>query len=149
MLREVMLGLSLASLVACAPARPPSSSAEAAGSEEPRGNETTETESTTATPATADAPAADLACRAASSDGKAELWLSWSGAEATGVLRTIGPSGAITDTRVRAERHKSAIIADEIAERDLATHLATVVTENGKRRMRIVEMGQPRWAACD
>jgi hypothetical protein len=136
----------ITSLAACAPTRPASSASGGMGLDEPRANESTESEPAAAA---SDAPSGDLVCRASSPDGRTELYLTWAGTDATGVLRTIGPSGAVTDTRVRAERNKSAIIVDESSSTDLAVHLATVVTDNGKRRIRVVEMGNARSAQCD
>jgi hypothetical protein len=50
---------------------------------------------------------------------------------------------------VTAGRYKSRIIADDVSSTDLATHAAVVAETQGKRRIRIEEMGQARWATCD
>jgi hypothetical protein len=150
-LNLIVATVFISALAACAPARPASSASSGIGLDDPRSNESTESDSMGggASAPRSDAPAGDLVCRASSPDGRTELYLTWSGTDATGVLRTIGPSGAVTDTRVRAERNKSAIIVDETSSTDLATHLATVVNDSGKRRIRVVEMGNPRSAQCD
>jgi hypothetical protein len=142
---------TLGCLVACAPARPASSSAapDIALDQAPA-TEAAESESSSVASSTgADAPAGDLVCRTKSAQGRTELYLTWSGGEATGVVRSIGASGAVTDTRVHAERHKTAIIADDINSTDLSAHLATVVENSGKRRIRVEELGQLRWSECE
>jgi len=137
--------VGLGSLIACAPARPAASAGGEVPSTDTRDDATSESPSAAA----ADSPAGDLVCRLKSNDGRVELYLKWADSDATGVLRTVGASGAITDTRVRAERSSSAIIVDELNSTDLASHLATVVANNGKRRMRVVEMGNTRSAECE
>ena len=130
------------SLVACAPPRPAQvtlTSADVA-TESPAAREST--------PA-ADVPDGERACRATSAEGgTSELYLVWSEGKATGTLRKIAPSGMITDQRVRAERHKDMIVADDPASNDLAVHAATVASKDGKRYLRAGDWNQ-RWVACD
>ena len=141
-----VLAFGLGSLIACAPARPAASAAGNENAPDTREDTAPATDSKTVA---ADSPAGDLVCRLKSNDGRVELYLKWADSDATGVLRTVGASGAITDTRVRAERNASAIIVDELNSTDLASHLATVVANNGKRRMRVVELGNTRSAECE
>jgi len=100
----------------------------------------------------ADAPAAPegttLVCSAPTSDGTTELYLKWDGEEASGVVRTIAPSGSVSEQRVHAARYKGRIIADEPGNQDLVKHVAVVKEENGKKMIRIEEMASIKWLDC-
>jgi hypothetical protein len=139
---KLSLGLFVvASLVACGTPRPSTTSTTSA--------DMAQTSESPASSKDVAAPEGELVCRARSNDGTSELYLKWTGGEASGVLRAIAPSGMVTDTRVTAARYKSRIIADDVSSTDLATHAAVIAEDNGKRRIRIEDMGQARWATCD
>lgn len=100
-------------------------------------------------PETVPAPAGHRVCRSQSPlEGTIELYLDWEGSEAKGTLRTIAPSGAVTDRRVRAERHQKLIVADDPSSIDLAVHAAIVGERNGKYYMRAGESSQA-WTVCE
>lgn len=102
-----------------------------------------------ATPAAADASFGSLVCRTKSiQEGTTELYLSWDGPSARGVLRRIAPSGNETVQNVKAERFKGLIIADDTMTVDLVVHAATIAQHEGKPHIRLGDWKQP-WAACE
>jgi hypothetical protein len=99
--------------------------------------------------APAEAPPGALVCKTKSAvDGTTELFLTWSGAEAKGVLRRVAPSGMAYLTAVHAQRHRSIIIVDEPNEPDLMTHAALVTTQGGKQLMQLGG-GDHVWSTCE
>jgi hypothetical protein len=96
-------------------------------------------------------PPGERACRMKRASGTTELFLDWEGGSvAKGVLRTVTPSGMIHLQRVRAERYKGMIFADDPADADwdLVCHTAVIAQRDGKPYMRIGEGDQP-WSACE
>ena len=152
-LKVSVAALFVGSLVACATPKAGSTSitsADAPAAEQSSSSAPSEKISEkAAAPAAVDAPEGELVCRTASNDGTSELYLTWTGNEARGTLRTIAPSGAVTDLKVRAERNNARIIADDVGSTDLVSHAAVVAEQNGKRRIRLEEMGSARWATCN
>lgn len=141
------------SLVACASTpRAGSASLTAADAPRPESSEASEPAAAAAAPeareSTPPRPDGELACRAKTAEGTTELYLQWKGAEAKGVLRTIAPSGAMTELHVNAQRYKQSIIADDVNASDLVAHAATVVDDHGKKRMRSGD-DEPHWADCE
>jgi hypothetical protein len=152
MLDRSLIIVALLSATACSPARPAvNASTDVTSSDEPRTSESAEPEPVTMTTPTSatEHPPRDLVCRTSTTTGRTELFLTWSGDEATGVLRSVGRSGEITDARVRAERHKSMVIVDTPGSNDLVDHLAVVFDDHGKRRMRSTDMGPARVSDCE
>ena len=96
-------------------------------------------------------PAGQLACRTKQLGSTTELFLDWDGgAIAKGVLRTVTPSGMVHVQRVRGERYKGAIFADDPSDGDwdLVCHTAVVAQRDGRPYMRVGE-GEQRWTACE
>ena len=92
-------------------------------------------------------PAGDLVCHVTSNEhGTAELYLKWSGGEASGTLRKITPSGMTSDTKVHAERVQGAIVADDVASTDLVSHAAMIKEHKGKKLVRVDEW--KTWVPC-
>jgi hypothetical protein len=73
-----------------------------------------------------------------------ELFLEWKGDEASGVLRETAPSGMVHQKKVRAERHRGLVVADDINEKDLVVHAAVVAERNGKKVMKV----EDAWSSC-
>lgn len=98
--------------------------------------------------ASATATGDEVACRTRSiHQGTTELVLRWEGTTAKGMLQRTAPSGNVTTTNVRAERHDGMIIADDVFETDLVSHAAVVRVDHGKRYMR-TDASSP-WLACE
>ena len=131
---------------------PPAATASTTGAEMQSASTAAEPTSPAAAADTAnvgETPAGQLICRVkTTSDGTSELYLTWDGATATGVLRRSVPSGMVYVQRVQAERAGAMIVADVPGESDLVSHAATVRTENGKQYLRLGE-GSRAWSACE
>lgn len=93
-------------------------------------------------------PSGHLVCRAESiHEGKIELYLDWKDSSATGTLRRRAPSGEVSETKLHAERVKGAIVADDVASRDLVVHAAMVREHKGKTYVRLGDWKQG-WTPC-
>jgi len=92
-------------------------------------------------------PAGDLVCRAKTENGTAELYLTWEGSTAKGTLRTLAPSGLVTEKTVRAQRDKGLIVAHDIWEDDILVHSAVVSDANGKKHIRLNDWNSA--ASCE
>lgn len=135
---------AFAALAGCAATPPKPAEAASAPAAEPAPE-------TTAAPAlpSSEAPPGELACRATTPEhGTSELYLSWEGGEAKGVLRRVAPSGERHVQKVHAERLDGMIIADDPHEKDLTKHAAMVRPIKGKAHIRLGE-GEARWTACE
>ncbi len=140
----LILTATLGSLIACAPA---TSTTTTTAADVP----TREAEEARASraPIGGVAPEGQLACRAHNLfDGDVELYLDWKGTEAHGQLLREAPSGMVTTTNVRAERHKGMVIADDTLSQDLVVHAATLREKNGKTYIRLGDARAP-WTACE
>ena len=152
------LGLPLVALamsaVACAPAQTGTTSITAADVEAssaptaPPPPVAKESSPAVSPASTEEKVAGQVVCRTSGPSGTAELVLSWDGTAARGSLELVGPSGHTTTQRVRAERYKGMIIADELSQLDLVTHAAVVTEKDGKKYMRVGDDKQP-WVACE
>jgi len=148
----ILAGASL--LVACASPNAATTALTAADVSGPAATESP----APAAPATAAAPAAAesdapapgrLVCTTKDGLGvKTQLFLEGDGATASGVLRSVGPSGNVTTRRIRAERLDGLIVADDPNETDLVVHAATVRQHAGKAYMRLGAHDQP-WSKCE
>lgn len=147
-MRFVLLAAFASISFACAarPAVSPASAETTAASEEATPGASSATSSSSNEAAhTEDAPAANLVCRAVSDTGKkVELFLDWEGSEAHGVLRETAPSGMVYEKKVRAERQRGVIIADDIYEQDLVVHAALVAERAGKKQIKV----EDKWTTC-
>lgn len=154
---RLLLLLALATTSAACAARPsetpatPATIAASAGADGERaGTEATASTGLASNDAAAggaaeDRPAGNLVCRVINDAGsKAELFLQWEGNEAHGVLREIAPSGMVHEKKVRAERHRGMVIADDIFEKDLVVHAAVVAERGGKKVMKVDDA----WSTC-
>ena len=146
----IFVGVAAAALAGCAPhaASTTITSADVAGStpQAPPAPEATVTPSDSSDSAP---PAGKLVCRTKSGvDGTSELYLAWSGNEATGSLRRVAPSGMVYVQPVRAERTSGLIVVDGTCETDLVSHAATIRNDGGKQLMRVGDPGQA-WTACE
>lgn len=130
------LALGAVALPACAPPRPAETTLTGAAVSQGAGTEGTHD---------ADGP---LACKAKTPDRTQQLFLSWKGDAATGVLRTAFPSGMIKATRVTAERYKGMIVVDDPHATDLVDHLAILRESNGKKEIQMGDWKQS-WSACE
>jgi hypothetical protein len=152
MMRYVFVGVvAVSSLIGCAStpktATTTLTAAEpaAAVAQEPEpttAKESAPADSQVAAPAaTTDAyrPAGTLTCRTKSEGSTAELYLTWDGPEAKGILRTVAPSGEVRDLKVRAQRASSYLIVDDIYEKDMMVHAAVLRDHGGKKYVRLGE----------
>lgn len=99
--------------------------------------------------ASTESPHGPLACRATvPSYGTVELYTKWEGAEGTGVLRRVAPSGMRYEQRVHAERQGSLVIADDPNAKDITAHAAILRSQNGKTFVRLGE-GPEGTYACE
>lgn len=90
-----------------------------------------------------------LACRATvPSYGTIELYTKWEGAEGTGLLRRVAPSGMRYEQRIHAERQGSLVIADDPNAKDITAHAAILRSQNGKTFVRLGE-GPEGTYACE
>lgn len=90
-------------------------------------------------------PAGKSACKISSSElGTVELFVE----DHAGTLLQVAPSGNVTTQRVRTERYKQMLIADEPNETDLVNHAAVVTEQDGKRLMRVGDNTRP-WLPCE
>jgi hypothetical protein len=140
-------------LAACAESRtaaPPLTSAAVPATPSPE---------THAPPASDDSPTAPIdaalptppgrrACKAKSPFGvTSELFLEWNGETATGLLRSVAPTGVVTDKKVTATRHDGTILVDDAAHDDLVTHMAFVRTLDGAPYLRFAD--ESGWQRCE
>ena len=94
-------------------------------------------------------PAGHLECRAVDAvDGTNELYLTWDGNEATGVIRSTTQSGMRHEQRVKAERADGIIVVDDPHESDLVTHAAVLQKQGGSLKMRLGKGMSGNWVAC-
>jgi hypothetical protein len=131
----IAVALVAGAFVACAPAKPATTTLTSAELPAPKEAEPP--------------PPGQLVCRASSiHDGTTELFLEWNGGAAKGTLRRTAPSGMVSQQNVRAERYKGMIVADDTLSTDLVVHAATVREHNGKPHIRLGESKQG-WIACE
>lgn len=143
----IFVGVAAVAFAGCAPhaASTTITSADVAGST-PQASPAPEA---TVTPSDSELPAGKLVCRTKSGvDGTSELYLAWTGNEATGSLRRVAPSGMVYVQPVRAERTSGLIVVDGTSETDLVSHAATIRNDGGKQLMRLGDPGQA-WTACE
>ena len=95
------------------------------------------------------APPGELVCRSVDSvDGTNELYLTWDGNEARGVIRNTTQSGMRHEQRVKAERADGISVVDDPHESDLATHAAVLQKQSGALMMRLSKGMSGKWVAC-
>ena len=162
-----ILGLALAAalLAACAESRP-AAQASLTAADVPAANAAPVAPATApspaeATPQASEATAAPTAaapalptpagrreCKATSPFGvSSELYLEWNGSSATGVLRSVAPTGAVTDKIVSAERHDGTIFVDDPNLVDLVTHVALLRNLSGAQHLRFGD--EKTWLRCE
>lgn len=144
---------ALAGLAGCAARPDPSTPATVTAAEIPSATPSEEATEQPEAPAPREAaqePEGDPpVCRAKSpGGGTTELILEWKGDEAKGVLRTVAPSGNVTEQKVVAQRHKGMIVADDIHAKDLVDHAAIVRTQDGRPYILLSDHEQI-WTACE
>jgi hypothetical protein len=99
-------------------------------------------------PAALPTPPGRRACKATSPFGvKSELFLEWSGETATGVLRSVAPTGVVTDKKVTAARHDGTILVDDALHDDLVSHVAFLRTLDGAPYLRFSD--ETGWLRCE
>jgi hypothetical protein len=87
-------------------------------------------------------------CKATSPFGvTSELFLEWNGTSATGVLRSVAPTGAVTDKAVSAERHDGTVFVDDPNLVDLVTHVAILRSLSGAQHLRFGD--EKTWLRCE
>lgn len=144
----VIVALAASALAACAEARPAPTTVTAADvkASEPVAEATPAAKEAEPAPAP---PSESAVCRTKRpGGGTTELVLEWSGDEAKGFLRTTGASGNVTIQKVRAQKHKGMIVADDPNAADLVDHAALVRAQDGKQYMLLSDHEQI-WSVCE
>ncbi len=107
---------------------------------------------TTSAPATpppmttmGDKPPGELVCRTEKPNGAAmELFVQWDEGQGRGVLKETAVTGMTHERRVRVEKDRGLVVADDPREQDLVTHAAVVAEKDGKKLMKVDD----NWAPC-
>src|SRR5512140_1252996 len=99
-------------------------------------------------PAALPTPPGRRVCKATSPFGvTSELFLEWSGESASGVLRSVAPTGVVTDKKVAAARHDGTTLVDDAQQMDLVSHIAFLRTLDGALYLRFSD--ETAWLRCE
>ncbi len=153
MIRRILVLAAASALAACASPRAASTTtltAADAPESEPAARASGPLPAPAAEATSVEAPPGQLACRTKDAFGvTSEVYLEWSGDQAKGVIRSVAPSGMVSERRVRGERAAGgAVVLDDPGQTDLVTHAAVLATHAGKRHVRLADAGDA-WSACD